>query len=81
MAYRLIEVSQNGTGRGSSVGNETRSIGLRADMDALPIHEKNEFSHCSTHEGTMHACGHDGHTVMLLAAAIFGRNQRLFWGR
>ena len=46
-----------------------RSIGLRADMDALPIQEANEFAHRSTHAGRMHACGHDGHTAMLLAAA------------
>jgi len=46
-----------------------RTIGLRADMDALPIQEANEFAHRSTHAGRMHACGHDGHTAMLLAAA------------
>ena len=63
------------------VGNETRSIGLRADMDALPIHEKNEFSQCSTHEGTMHACGHDGHTVMLLAAAKYLAETKDFLGQ
>lgn len=45
------------------------SVGLRADMDALPIHEANRFAHRSRFDGRMHACGHDGHTVMLLAAA------------
>ncbi|PKF51215.1 M20 aminoacylase family protein [Enterovibrio nigricans] len=50
-------------------GDSDRSIGLRADMDALHIHEKNTFDHCSVHEGVMHACGHDGHTAMLLGAA------------
>lgn len=45
------------------------SIGLRADMDALPIREANTFAHRSLFDGRMHACGHDGHTVMLLAAA------------
>jgi len=45
------------------------SIGLRADMDALPIREANRFAHRSRFDGRMHACGHDGHTVMLLAAA------------
>lgn len=46
-----------------------RSIGLRADMDALHVHEKNGFEHASQHDGRMHACGHDGHTTMLLGAA------------
>jgi amidohydrolase len=46
-----------------------RSIGLRADMDALPIQETNTFAHASKHSGKMHACGHDGHTATLLAAA------------
>ncbi len=50
-------------------GDSPRSIGLRADMDALPVREQNLFPHRSRHEGRMHACGHDGHTVMLLGAA------------
>lgn len=50
-------------------GKGSRAIGLRADMDALPMQEHNEFAHRSTHDGCMHACGHDGHTTMLLAAA------------
>jgi len=50
-------------------GDSGRTIGLRADMDALPIHEANAFQHRSRHDGRMHACGHDGHTVMLLGAA------------
>jgi hippurate hydrolase len=52
-------------------GNGTASIGLRADMDALPLMEKNEFPHRSRHEGQMHACGHDGHTTTLLGAARY----------
>jgi amidohydrolase len=52
-----------------SSGDGKRMIGLRADMDALFIEEKNTFSHKSEHHGKMHACGHDGHTAMLLGAA------------
>jgi amidohydrolase len=61
-------------------GTSARSIGLRADMDALPIHEMNEFAHRSTHAGRMHACGHDGHTAMLLAAARYLAETRPFDG-
>jgi hippurate hydrolase len=50
-------------------GNSPRTIGLRADMDCLPILESNGFAHRSTDAGKMHACGHDGHTTMLLGAA------------
>ena len=50
-------------------GSATRAIGLRADMDALPLPELNTFPHHSRHPGRMHACGHDGHTAMLLGAA------------
>ncbi len=56
-----------GVVRGNVPGN--RAIGLRADMDALEIEEDNTFSHRSQHPGKMHACGHDGHSVMLLGAA------------
>ncbi|MCO4856027.1 M20 family metallopeptidase [Herbaspirillum sp. WGmk3] len=52
-------------------GDSPRAIGLRADMDALPMSEINTFDHASRHPGKMHACGHDGHTAMLLGAARY----------
>jgi hippurate hydrolase len=61
-------------------GNSKRSVGLRADMDALPIQESNTFAHHSTHDGKMHACGHDGHTTMLLGAAHYLSKHRNFDG-
>ena len=57
-----------------------RSIGLRADLDALPLQEENHFAHRSVHDGRMHACGHDGHTTMLLAAAQALATRRDFAG-
>jgi|TARA_B100002003_G_C14143237_1_gene549676 hippurate hydrolase len=62
------------------VGNSHQSIGLRADMDALPILESNQFGHRSKYPGKMHACGHDGHTVMLLAAARYLAESKNFDG-
>ena len=56
------------------------SIGLRADMDALPLQEHNHFHHTSTHDGKMHACGHDGHVAMLLGAAEYLSKHRDFKG-
>jgi amidohydrolase len=61
-------------------GSGTRAIGLRADMDALRVTEQNEFSHRSRHDGKMHACGHDGHTTMLLGAARYLAETRAFDG-
>ena len=52
-------------------GSSTRAIGIRADMDALPMDEANTFAHRSQNPGRMHACGHDGHTTMLLGAARY----------
>jgi hippurate hydrolase len=63
-----------------SNGSARRSIGLRADMDALPITELNQFPHRSQHPGRMHACGHDGHTAMLLGAARYLAETRSFDG-
>ena len=57
-----------------------RAVGLRADMDALPMQEFNTFAHASKHQGRMHACGHDGHTAMLLAAAQYFSKHRDFDG-
>ncbi len=61
-------------------GSSPRAIGLRADMDALPITERNTFAHASKNAGRMHACGHDGHTAMLLAAAKHLSKHRNFDG-
>jgi hippurate hydrolase len=58
-----------------------KSIGLRADIDALPLQEHNTFAHASQHPGTMHACGHDGHTAMLLSAAQFFSQHKEFKGK
>lgn len=67
---------------GSIEGNlgKGKSIGLRADIDALPLQEHNAFPHASKHAGKMHACGHDGHTAMLLSAAQFFSSHKDFKG-
>ena len=61
-------------------GSATRAVGLRADIDALPVTERNTFAHASMYAGRMHACGHDGHTAMLLAAARYLAAHRDFDG-
>ena len=61
-------------------GTGNRAIALRADMDALDILEKNGFDYCSQNDGKMHACGHDGHTTMLLGAAHYLANTKQFDG-
>jgi amidohydrolase len=61
-------------------GSSSRSVGLRADMDALPMQEANGFAHRSRHDGRMHGCGHDGHTTMLLGAARYLAETKNFDG-
>jgi hippurate hydrolase len=61
-------------------GDGSRSIGIRADMDALPIHEQTGLPYASRHAGTMHACGHDGHSTTLLGAAQHLARTRRFNG-
>ena len=63
-----------------SAGNSDKKIALRADMDALFIQEQNTFSYKSCHDGKMHACGHDGHSAMLLGAAKYLSEHRHFNG-
>ena len=77
--------THRGIGRTGVVGvirnrASSRAIGLRADMDALPMQERNDFAHQSRHAGCMHACGHDGHTTMLLGAAEHLARHRNFDG-
>ena len=68
----VVGIVKNGAGE--------RAVGLRADIDALPITEHNTFAHASRHAGKMHACGHDGHIAMLLAAAKHLSRHRNFDG-
>ncbi len=79
-----IEVTRGiaGTGLVGTLrnGNSQRTVGIRADMDALPMPEANNFAHRSQNEGVMHACGHDGHTTMLLGAARYLAETRNFDG-
>lgn len=72
-----------GTGIVATVvgGRSGRSVGLRADMDALPVAEATGLAHASQHPGMMHACGHDGHTAILLGAARLLAGERDFPGK
>ncbi|MDQ7776648.1 M20 aminoacylase family protein [Paracoccus aminovorans] len=86
-AFGVDEVTE-GIGRTGVVGvikgrsdSQGRVIGLRADMDALPIAEKTGVDYASKNPGVMHACGHDGHTAMLLGAAKYLAETRNFDGR
>src|SRR5690349_21426448 len=74
----LAKTGLVGVIRGRNPGS--RSVGLRADMDCLPMHETGERAHKSQHPGRMHACGHDGHTTMLLGAARYLAQTRDFAG-
>lgn len=85
-SFGIDEVTE-GVGRTGVVGvikgrsnSKGRVIGLRADMDALPIHERTGAEHASKTPGVMHACGHDGHTSMLLGAAKYLAETRNFDG-
>ena len=79
-----IEVERGLAGTGLvgtlRAGSGNRAIGLRADMDALPMTEANRFAHASTTPGKMHGCGHDGHTTMLLGAARYLAETKNFDG-
>ncbi|MDQ0457396.1 M20 aminoacylase family protein [Rhizobium paknamense] len=88
VASRLVEMGYEVT-RGLATtglvatlrnGNSSRAIGLRADFDALPIHEQSGVDYQSLHPGLMHACGHDGHTAMLMGAAKILAERRNFDG-
>ena len=68
-------------GQRPAAPHATQMVGLRADMDALPLHEHNEFTWRSTQQGLMHACGHDGHTAMLIGAARYLAQTRRFSGQ
>jgi len=76
----VVGVIRGAGARGSGREGQVRSIGLRADMDALPMREENDFAWRSASQGLMHGCGHDGHTTMLLGAARYLAQTRRFDG-
>jgi hippurate hydrolase len=73
-------IAQTGVVASLSIGDSNQKIALRADMDALFIQEQNDFAYRSCHDGKMHACGHDGHSAMLLGAANYLAEKRNFNG-
>ena len=73
-------IAKTGVGGTISNGSSSRTIGIRADMDALPIAEQTNLPYASKYPGKMHACGHDGHTAMLLGAARYLAETRNFAG-
>ncbi len=79
---KKIEQGIGGTGVVAEIENGSgKIIGVRADMDALPINEENKIQYSSKHKGIMHACGHDGHTTMLLGAAKYLAETKNFKGK
>ena len=76
----VVGVLHGGNGPDRDDKSGGRAVGLRADLDALDIHENNDFDHVSVNPGKMHACGHDGHTTMLLGAARYLAETRRFDG-
>ena len=81
MGYEVTRgLAKTGVVASLKLGNSGRSIGIRADFDALPIHEETGLDYASKTPGLMHACGHDGHTAMLLGAAQILAERRNFDG-
>jgi hippurate hydrolase len=78
--HRGIAKTGSGRRRARQENSSGRAIGLRADMDCLPMHETSDVPHKSRNAGRMHACGHDGHTTMLLGAARYLAQTRNFDG-
>lgn len=76
MGYR-VERGVGKTGVVAEIGEGGKTIAIRADMDALPILEQNEFEYASKNQGAMHACGHDSHTAMALGAALLLSKEKL----
>jgi amidohydrolase len=76
MGYR-VRRGVGKTGVVAEIGEGGKVIAIRADMDALPILEQNEFEYVSQNEGMMHACGHDSHTAMALGAALLLSKEKL----